>query len=121
MAWLGSPAAVVVFGSAIVFELAADKVPALDHAMDVLHVFFKPAAGTLVAMAFMEGVDPLVGAVAAVATGGVVAGATHLTKATVRLGSTCTSGGTCNPLVSVAEDVVAIALGGLAAWGVAAL
>jgi hypothetical protein len=89
--------------------------------MDVLHTFFKPAAGALVGAAFMSGADPLFAGVAAVATGGAVALGTHAAKATVRVGSTCTTGGTCNPLVSLAEDAVAIGLGALATWGVSAL
>jgi uncharacterized membrane protein len=121
LAWMASPLAVGTFGFAIAFELLADKVPAVDHAMDTVHFLAKPAAGALVAMAMMDGADPVLAAVASLATGGVVAGATHAVKATVRLGSTCTTVGTCNPVLSVAEDVVAVVLSLGATAGVAAL
>lgn len=119
LGWLGSSLAVTTFSLAIIVELLADKIPALDHAMDVVHVALKPAAGALTAYAFMDGSDPLFAAVASVATGGVVAGGTHVLKAGVRLGSTATTGGAGNPLLSIAEDVVAIGLAALGTWGLA--
>lgn len=117
--WLGSPLALATFGAAIVFEVAADKIPAVDHVMDMLHVVIKPAAGTLVALSFMEGVDPLMAGVASLATGGVIAGGTHLAKAGLRIGSTCTTAGTCNPVVSILEDIAAVGLAAAATWGAA--
>lgn len=117
MSWIGSPLALGTFSAAILFEMASDKIPVLDHLMDTLHVFLKPAAGTLVAMSLFHGTDPLVAAVLSLASGGAVAGVTHLTKASVRLGSSGTTGGTMNPVLSVVEDLVAVGLACLAAWG----
>jgi uncharacterized membrane protein len=117
--WMGSPLAVGTFGAAILFEMAADKFPAVDHVMDVLHVFVKPVAGALVAYAATGGADPLVASVAALATGGVIAGGTHLAKASVRVGSTTCTVGTCNPVISVVEDIAAVALAGAGVVGAA--
>lgn len=121
LSWMASGVAVGTFGCAILFEVAADKFPAVDHLMDTLHGFLKPVAGTLVAMAMMEGVDPLVASVAGLSTGGIIAGGTHLAKASVRVGSTATTAGTGNPVLSILEDVVAIVLAGAAALGAGAL
>jgi uncharacterized membrane protein len=121
LAWMASPLAVVAFGSAIVFETAADKIPAVDHVMDSLHLFLKPVAGALVAMAMMQGVDPVVGAVAGICTGGVVAGTMHVAKATVRVGSTATTVGMGNPVLSILEDVFAVGLAACAAIGAGAI
>ncbi len=117
LGWMASGLAVGTFGCAILFEIAADKIPVVDHTMDALHVFLKPVAGTLVAMAMMEGVDPLVASVAGLCTGGLIAGGTHLAKAAVRVGSTSTTAGAGNPVLSILEDVLAIGLAGAAALG----
>lgn len=121
LAWMGSPLAAGTFAAAVIFEIIADKFPAVDHVMDAAHVLLKPVAGTLVAFTFMEGANPVVAAVASLATGGVVAGATHFTKAGVRLGSSATTVGAGNPVLSILEDIVAIALAGFATWGMASL
>jgi len=116
-AWMSSPIAFATFGVAVVTEILADKIPTLDHAMDTVHTLLKPAAGALMALAFVHGVDPLVAAVAGLATGGVVAGGLHLTKAGLRVGSTATTGGLGNPFISLAEDVLAIGLASVATFG----
>lgn len=120
LGWMGSPLALATFGAAIVFEVAADKIPAVDHAMDMLHVVVKPVAGGLVAYTLMEGADPLLAGVATVATGGAVLG-THAVKAGLRVGSSCTTAGTCNPVVSILEDLAAIGLAALTTWGAASI
>jgi hypothetical protein len=89
--------------------------------MDVAHLVLKPAAGTVAAMALMPGSDPLIHTVAGLATGGVVAGSTHLGKALFRYGSTASTLGTGNWVVSLVEDAAAIALGGGATWALTTL
>lgn len=121
LSWIGSPLAIGTFGCAIVIEVLADKVPALDHAMDVMHTVAKPLTGALATMALMGNTDPVFATVAALASGGVVAGGTHLTKALVRVGSTGTTAGMGNPVLSVLEDVAAVALAAGATWGVSQL
>lgn len=108
--WLGTPLAIGAFGAAIVLELLADKIPVLDHLMDVLHTALKPASGALVAYALARPDEPVYAAVAALVGGGVVAGGTHVAKALVRVGSTSTTAGVGNPVLSIVEDLVAIGL-----------
>ncbi len=49
--WMETPPALVVFGSAFVFEVLADKIPWLDHALHAAEVFVKPAVATLLGLA----------------------------------------------------------------------
>ncbi len=118
-AWMGSDLAVATFGLAIAIELVADKVPAVDHAFDSLHLLLKPALATLAGAALLQGPggNPLLACVLGLCTTGALAGITHVTKAGVRLGSSATTMGAGNPILSLTEDAVAIGLTALVAWG----
>lgn len=112
--WMGSTPALIVFGSAVVFEIAGDKFPAIDHLLDAAGVVVKPAAATLLASSFLTGIDPLPAAVLSLVTGGAVAGTVHVIKSKVRLGSTLVTAGIGNPVLSILEDVVAFCATALA-------
>jgi hypothetical protein len=102
--WLEATPSLIVFGSAVVLELLADKIPWLDHVLDLAQTFVKPIAGVVATGAVLHELTPLQGAVLALVLGGGVAGAVHLGKANLRLLSTVTTGGLANPVVSVAEE-----------------
>ena len=102
--WMESTPALVVFGSAVVLEMLADKIPWLDHALDVAQTFIKPAAGALVLAATLTDLPPLWTATLAIVVGGTISGGVHLGKAALRVVSTGTTGGAANPVVSTAED-----------------
>ena len=121
LTWMASPITLVCFAVATVGELVADKVPVVDNAMDAFGTFLRPIAGALVGGAILGGADPLVACVFGLAGGTLVAGATHAGKATVRAGSTSTTAGTANPVLSVLEDATVIGLGTLAAVGAIAM
>ena len=121
MAWLGAPATTLCLAVAVLVEVVADKIPVVDHATDVIGTFVRPIAGALVGTTLIVGADPLLATVAGLAAGGAVAGLTHAGKSTVRVGSTGSTGGLANPVVSLVEDVLVLATGalaGLAASGV---
>ena len=107
-AWLATTPALIVFGAAVLFEVAGDKVPVLDHALDAAGVVVKPTAATLLAASLLVHVDPATRTVLALIAGGATAGGVHLVKAKARLASTLFTAGVGNPLLSVAEDVAAI-------------
>ena len=119
--WLGSPLAVGTFGLAIVIEVLSDKVPVVHHALDVVHLGVKPIAGALAGAALVGGNAPLMTWVLAIIGGGAVAGAAHLTKSGLRVGSTALSAGTAAPAHSLLEDVIAVvaALAGMAGMALA--
>ncbi len=131
--WLASDAALVVFGVAVVVELAADKIPFLDNLLDVLQTALKPAAGIVLVVAVTPELPPLPRAILGIVAGASAAGGVHLAKAKLRLLSSGLTAGTANPAVSVVEDgaalsgsllaivlpllLIALALAGLlAAW-----
>jgi uncharacterized protein YcfJ len=124
MSWLGSPAATLCFAVAVLVEILADKIPVVDHATDIIGTLIRPLAGALVGTSLVMGVDPLLATVAGLAAGGAVAGLAHAGKSTVRLGSTGSSAGVANPVVSLVEDVIVLSTGALtalAATGVVSL
>jgi hypothetical protein len=108
-AWLASWPAVIVFGAAVVIEVLSDKFPIVDNLLDSVQVFVKPIAGALVAATVVEDWAPLYVTVVAIIGGGLAAGLVHVAKAKVRLLSSATTAGLGNPVLSVSEDVGALA------------
>ena len=47
MQWLASNTALTCFGIASALEIAADKIPVVDHALDAVHTIIGPIAGAL--------------------------------------------------------------------------
>lgn len=111
--WLSSDLALWVVGVLLVFEIVADKVPALDSVNDVLQSIVRPAAGGI---AFGAGAgaqtiaveDPASlfadGAWGPVVAGVVIALVVHVVKATARLAANTATGGLAAPVLSTAED-----------------
>jgi hypothetical protein len=109
--FIGSTRALILFGVATVIEMAADKIPAVDHALDGLSTFLRPAAGVLLAASVMWRIDdPLVALAVGLAVGAPSAMVPHAAKSVLRTASTVLTGGLANPIVSVAEDVLTFVL-----------
>lgn len=107
--FFSSTPVLVVCGLLYVVEFIADKVPAVDHAWDVVHTFIRPAAGAVVAWAAVSDKVPHGAVILASALGGGAALAAHAAKATIRGASTAATGGLGNPILSLFEDVFAFA------------
>jgi len=105
--WLSSTPALIVFGVATLFELAADKAPIVDHALDVVQTFVRPLAGAVVLAATLTELDPLTATVVGLVAGGTTAASTHVLKSKVRVLSTLGTGGLGSPVLSTIEDVIA--------------
>jgi hypothetical protein len=104
--FLAGNRALIIFGLASVVEIAADKVPALDHLLDVVSTVLRPAAGSLLAASVLWPVhDPLVAVCLGVAVGAPTALLPHAAKSLTRAASTALTAGLANPLLSVLEDV----------------
>ena len=106
--WMSGAPALVVFGSAVIFEVLADKVPGLDHALHLVESFVKPVAGTLIAASLFTNLDPTLAVVLGLIGGGTIAGAVHIAKGTTRAASTALTGGLGNPFLSLLDDVLAV-------------
>lgn len=113
--WLAELPALIAFGTAVFFEILADKLPGVDHLLDLTGTIVKPTAATIVMSSMIVDFDPLVGVVLSLLSGGVVAGGLHVLKAKARLMSSAFTGTFANPVLSLIEDVAAF-FGALLAW-----
>ena len=108
MAWLSSDIALIGLGVATVLELAADKVPVVDHLIDAMHTVVGPVAGVLVTFTTLGAVPTPWALLLGLALGAPVAGGVHAVAAATRLKSTVTSAGSLNPALSIAEDGLSV-------------
>lgn len=109
VAWLTSTEALIALGTATLLEIAADKIPVVDHALDAVATFIRPVAAWFAAYAMLiHWPSPWAQVVATLLAGGSLA--VHALKGTVRLGSTAATGGAANPAVSAGEDALAFSL-----------
>jgi hypothetical protein len=97
----------------LIIEVVADKVPVVDSINDGIQTFIRPVAGAVL-FAGSAGVITDIHPVLALVCGLFVAGGVHAVKATARPIVTGTSGGTLNPVVSTAEDVLSLVVAVLA-------
>lgn len=121
MQWLASTPALLVLGSALLFEVMADKIPMLDHVLDAVGLVVRPLAGGLAAVIpfLSAGPDgsmfvtlsgdggaavPWMAAVAGALAGGALSAVVHLARAGLRVVSSTVTGGLANPLLSLFED-----------------
>jgi hypothetical protein len=107
MDWLVSWPAIAALTTATVAEFAGDKVPAIDHALNAVGYVTRPVAGAVAAGSVFWGVDPAAAAIAGIIVGAPAALAFNAAQTGVRVGSTATTGGLGNPVVSLVEDFLA--------------
>ncbi len=103
MQWLGSTPALIVFGTACVVEIAAYYIPWLDNALDSVATPAAVVAGTLIAYGFAPEMSPALKWGLAVLAGGGSAAMVQTGTVATRGGSTLTTAGLANPLVSTVE------------------
>lgn len=106
-AWLSAGPALVVLGVAVLVEVTADKVPALDHALDLAQGPVRTTCGALVCMAVLADFPAWATAGLGLVVGGGTALSVHGAKAALRVGSTAATGGAANPVLSLLEDLAA--------------
>jgi hypothetical protein len=107
MEWLISWPAIAALGVATTAEFLGDKVPAIDHGLNAIGYITRPVAGAIAAGSVFWAVDPAMAAVAGLIVGAPAALAFNAAQTGVRVGSTATTGGLGNPVVSLIEDVLA--------------
>jgi len=109
LAWLDRPETLVLFGVATAIEIIGDKIPFVDHVLDSVQVITKPALAALAATPFIHQLAPEHAVAIAIIIGAPLALGVHATKASVRVGSSATTGGIGNPILSMLEDILAFA------------
>jgi uncharacterized membrane protein len=103
VSWLAHDPALIALTVATVLEILGDKIPAVDHALDAVGTLLRPAAGFLAGFALLvHWPEPWGALIALILGGGTLA--VHALKSKVRLGSTLTTLGLGNPVLSVIED-----------------
>ena len=113
--FLASNQALLLFGIATVIEILGDKIAAVDHALDAVSTFLRPAAGSLLAASVLSFIhDPHLALVAGIVVGAPTAFLPHAAKSSLRLSSTGLTAGLANPVLSVIEDGISLFLFALA-------
>lgn len=108
-AWLAGDLALIALGVAAVLEIVADKIPVVDHALDAVGTVLRPAAAWLGSFAVLSGWHAPWAQLAALVLG-TLALTVHGLKSGVRLGSTATTLGAGNPLLSLLDDALTLLL-----------
>jgi hypothetical protein len=108
--WTATDAGFLLLLIATLLEVLGDKVPAVDHALDAVATFAKPAAGVLLPAALLYDLSPAGAWVLGIAAGAPLALGVHATKAGTRALSSASTMGAGNPLISLFEDVLAVAI-----------
>jgi hypothetical protein len=104
---LSSNLGIAILVVLLTVEVAVDKVPGVDHVNDIIQSFVRPGAGAIAALAATGGVVTINPALM-VLIGVVLAGSVNAVKVTTRPAVTVGTAGIFNPIVSLAEDAVAI-------------
>lgn len=113
-AWLASYPAVIALATASAVEVAAYYVPWVDNALDAVAGPLAVIAGATLASGFIDIDSELLRWGIGLLAGGGSAGAVQLGTTLLRGGSTATTGGLANPVVSTGENVAAAGVAGLA-------
>jgi len=112
--WLAGTPALLMLGTAAVFEVLAYYVPGVDHALDVIAGPAAIGAGIVASASVMTDVPPAVMWPVAIIAGGGVAGLTKGSRALLRAKSGVMTLGLANPIVATVETVGATGLAVLA-------
>ena len=105
---LANPVIIGAAGVMYVVEFIADKIPGVDTSWDTLHTFIRIPAGALLAAGAVGEVNPVVALAAAIAGGGMAAGA-HATKSGTRVMINTSPEPGSNWVASLVEDLAVIA------------
>ena len=109
----------IVFGVATLLEILGDKLPVIDHLLDLAGTVARPVAGTMLSASVLTGIDPTTASLLGLIVGGGTALTIYGGKAAVRAQSTATlplHGGFGNVALSVGEDVLSLAGISLSVW-----
>jgi hypothetical protein len=106
--WLGSQTALLVLLIATLIEVIADKVPAVDHALHGIATFVRPLAAAVATAAAFTHLDPMVAGMLGLMIGAPTALGFHALKSAARVGSTVTTLGCANPVLSLLDDAASL-------------
>lgn len=113
VAFLESDVALIALVVGAIVEILGDKIPLVDHALDVAGTVVRPGVGFLAGMAVLADLPGPVTVILSLFLAMMTLG-THLGHAKTRVGSTALTAGVGNPILSFLEDMIALALSVLA-------
>jgi hypothetical protein len=108
--WIGTWPALIAFATATVVEIGAYYIPWIDHVVDALTTPAAVIAGTIATASVIGDIPPFLKWSLAIIAGGGVSAVVQGGTVALRAGSTATTGGLANPVVSTIELVGAILL-----------
>lgn len=114
LAWLGTPAALLMLSVAAAVEVLAYYIPGVDNALDVISAPAALVAGTVVSAAVMTDIPPMVRWTTAVIAGGGAAGVIQGLTSLLRAKSTAMTAGLGNHVIATGELAGALTLSLLA-------
>src|ERR1700752_2183233 len=103
LAWLGTPAALVMLSVAMALEILAYYIPGVDNALDAIAAPAALIAGTVVSAAVMTDLPPMVKWTTAVVAGGGGAATIHALTSLLRAKSTVMPAGLGNHVIATGE------------------
>ena len=106
--WRASTPALIVLGTATLVEIVAYYVPYLDHLLDVIASPSAVLAGIVATAAVLTDMPPVVKWTVAIIAGGGAAGLVQGASVAARIGSTATTGGLGNFVLSSLETFGAV-------------
>jgi hypothetical protein len=113
-AWIGSPAAMLAFGTASLLEISAYYIPYVDNLLDTIAAPAAVIAGTIVTASMVSDMSPLMQWATGIIAGGGAAAAVQAATSAIRGASTLGTGGIANFAVSTGEVAGAASAGILA-------
>lgn len=105
-AWMGSDETLIIAAILTLADFFGDKIPVVDHGLHLVHTALAPASGAIAAMAVGSS-DPHTAAILGIA-GGANALGVHTVRSVTRVGSSVATFGILTPIISFAEDALAI-------------
>ncbi|MUU77363.1 DUF4126 domain-containing protein [Winogradskyella endarachnes] len=108
--WVGSTTAVITLGIATLVEIVAYYIPVIDNALDTIAIPLATLAGTAVMVSTVADLSPVITWALAIIAGGGTAAAVKSSASTTRLGSTVSTAGIANPIISTVETGTSIVM-----------
>ncbi|NRD22513.1 DUF4126 domain-containing protein [Winogradskyella litoriviva] len=106
--WIGSTTALITLGIATLVEIVAYYIPVIDNALDTIAIPLATIAGTAVMVSTVADLSPVITWALAIIAGGGTAAAVKSSASATRLGSTVSTAGFGNPIVSTIETGTSI-------------
>jgi hypothetical protein len=108
--WIGSTTAIITLGIATIVEIAAYYIPVVDHLLDTIAIPLATIAGTAVMVSTAADLSPVITWALAIIAGGGTAAAIKSSASATRLGSTVSTAGFGNPVVSTIETGTSVVM-----------